>query len=539
MTTHPLFVVSVTCFAIACTPAASEECFVDAQCPAGMACLAGQCGEPEGSTGEAVETTGPIDKLDLGGGVGDGQTCASAEFVATNAGCEFWATDLPNVWAPSSAYSLDIAAEQTFAVVVANVSAEDNAEVSVFAGAQSDPLQTATVGPLGTYAFLLPNDLQIDPTRTGRGRAFRVESDRPITAYQFQPLDNLAPVYSNDASALLPVHVLGTDYVAITSNGYSVNLYPDGFEPVVLPTGAYVTVVATEDTTQVAFFPTDALLEGDWQGVVLDRGETFTLVSNPQDPRAGNGSLSGTRVISDRPLAAFSGNIAASVPETATECCLDHVEHQLLPTVAWGARYVTAPPPDALDPAHDDPVEIRLVGAYDDTPLVYPLGMPAGAPTTIDAHRTVAFSTTEPVIVESADPDKPFALAQYLYNAEETNPTGVTGDPSMIVVPSVEQLMDRYVFLAPYGYATSTVTVVAPHGAEVRLDDKPLGDSRLIGDADGVTWGYRRAKIDPGAHVVSSDEPIGITVVGYDRFVSYAYAGGSAVAVIHDAPPAP
>src|SRR5690606_20136010 len=135
-----------------------------------------------------------------------------------------------------------------------------------------------------------------------------------------------------------------------------------------------------------------------------------------------DGSLSGTRIIADKPVAVFSGNIGAGVPAGATECCLDHVEHQLLPTVAWGTRYVAAPPPDPSSTSSDDPVVVRLVGAYDDTPLVYPAGKPAGAPDTIHAHQDIEFSTTAPIIVESSDEDKPFSLTQYLYNSGEANP---------------------------------------------------------------------------------------------------------------------
>lgn len=534
------FMLGIALFAPACSvPTAAEECFVDAHCPDGVACVEGQCAMPGTADGGSEDTHDISGKLDVGNGIGNARTCEAVSFIATNAGCEFWAVDLPNIWEPSSPYSLNVASDQQFAVVVANIADDVNAHVSVFVGTEATALEEATVGPLGTYAFLLPSSLQLDPVANGGGTAFRVESDVPITAYQFQPLDNVTPVYSNDATSLLPAHVLQTDYIAVTDFGREVNVYPSGWTETAVPAGAFVTVVATEDETRVDLFPTEVLVDGGWQGIRLNRGNTFTIISDPSNVAVIDGSLSGTRVIADKPVAVFSGNIAAGVPAGATECCLDHVEHQLLPTVAWGTRYVAAPPPDPDVITSNDPVVVRLVGAYDDTPLVYPAGKPAGAPDTIHAHQDIELSTTEPIIVESSDEAKPFSLTQYLYNSGEANPGGEMGDPAMIVVPAVEQLMDRYVFLAPYGYRTNVVTIVAPAGAEVTLDDGPVGSFATIGDSGGVTWTYARVEIEAGAHVVSADMPVGVTIVGYDRQVSYAYAGGSAVDVIHDAPPAP
>lgn len=493
---------------------------------------------PIGATGDEGDS-GDREKLDVGGGISGPPTCENISFHATNAGCEFWGVDLPNVWHPSTPYSLDVAANQQFAIVVANVSEEDNANVAVFSGASTSALEEAVVAPRGTYAFLLTSEQGLDPERNGAGTAFRVESDVPITAYQFQPLDNLTPSYSNDATSLLPVHVLHNDYIAVTEYGVEVNVYASGWTEESVPAGAFVTVVATENGTHVDFYPTEVLVEGAWRGVVLNRGDTFTILSDPSSAAVIDGSLSGTRVRSDRSIAAFSGNIVARVPQSTQECCVDHVEHQLLPTVAWGTRYVVAPPPDPDTVSEADPMVVRLVGAYDDTEISYPAGRPDGAPQTIDANQDLEFSTSLPVIIEGADPDKPFSVTQYLYNSGEANLEGRQGDPAMVVVPTMEQLMDRYVFLAPYGYRTSVVSIVAPTDAEVILDGQPIQPLATIGDYGGAHWGYRVAEIEPGAHSIVGDVPIGVTVFGYDDYVSYAYTGGSAVEVLHDAPPAP
>ena len=87
---------------------------------------------------------------------------------------------------------------------------------SLRAGAQS--VDAGAVPPDTMRVFELPA-LSIAPGLTSAdGMAYRVESDLPITAYQFQPLDNTSPVFSNDATLLFPTHVLDTDYTAITGD---------------------------------------------------------------------------------------------------------------------------------------------------------------------------------------------------------------------------------------------------------------------------------------------------------------------------------
>jgi hypothetical protein len=521
----------------ACTvPGGDYGCFVDEHCPNGQACVEGMCAMPTDSDGMDTDPFMPGGKLDLASGGGDlPATCADATLVRTNTGCEFWAADLPNAWLPANAYNYDIAADQQFAVVVANTSESESAVVSAYSGADGSAIETATVAPLHTHTFELPAQ-SIDPTRNDGGVGYRIESDVPITAYQFQPLDNLVPVYSNDASSLLPSHVLENDYIAITSNGSGVNMYPDGFEAQVYSAGAFVTVVATQNNTSVQFYPTASLVEGAWEGVMLNRGQTFTILSDALLAETVPANLTGTRVIASAPVAVFSGNVTAADPPGWTKCCLDHVEHQMLPIAAWGWRYLVAPPPAPAHPLSDARAVYRVTAAFDGTPLSYPNGTPDGAPTQIDAGDIAMFITDEPVIVES-DEDHPIAVGQFLLNSGELG--GSLGDPALLLVPAVEQLQPRYVFLTPAGYATNVVTVAYPSGTAVHVDGAEAPNAEDIGTIAGETWRYSKWSLEPGAHVVEADRAVGIAVYGYDETVSYAYAGGSAVELISDVPPIP
>lgn len=532
----------VACLAaVACVPAApAGTCFVDAHCGPDLACIDGLCAMPMSTSSDDGLLGGDDLKLDAGGSAAEiPSTCGAAAGVRTNAGCEFWAVDLPNSWLPAEPFSYDIAADQQFAVVVANVSVADVATVEVFEGGDTQPLLTVTVDPLDTATLKLP-ERSIDPTQNAKGVAFRITSDVPITAYQFQPLDNLVPVYSNDASALLPAHVLEDDYIAVTSDAIGLTMYSNtSWESATYSAGAFVTAVATEDDTHVEVYPTAGLAPGSIDDVVLDRGETFTILSSTEnltgDPY---GNLSGTRVLADRPIAVFSGNISTLEPRGSAECCADHVEHQMLPLVAWGASYIALPPPRPGSIVDDAPAAYRITAAFDGTQLTYVGGAPEGAPTALDANETATFTTSEPLLVRS-DADHPFAVTQFLVSSG-ANPGGsAAGDPAMIAQPSLSQLQTRYVFLTPAGYEESIVSVYAPSGATVSIDGQEIMSWREVGDIDGSTWASARVRMQPGAHVLIADQHAGIDVYGYDDYVSYAYAGGSAVERISEAPPIP
>jgi hypothetical protein len=459
-------------------------------------------------------------------------TCEDAVELATNLGCEFWAVDLPNVNDLPPLVLPVTPQNQQFAIVVANT-AEVAVHVSIFFGAVEIPTMEADVEPGSTHTFEMPDQSIAAGVTSADGTAWRIESDLPITAYQFNPLDNTMPVYSNDASLLFPVHTLADDYYAVTGDATLVAL--DAFNYSAKNTGGFVSIVALEDGTEVDVYPTAPLYAGPTTDVLLDRGQVLTAIAS-ELREAGN--LSGTRVVASAAVAVFSGSVATSEPTDTDACCADHVEHQMPPLQAWGTTYAVVPPPAA---SGGDDVEsvVRLIGGFDGTMLAYEPSAPAGAPTVLDSGETVAVRTAQPFIVSTVDDTQSLAVVQFLLSNQNFGLSH--GDPSMIVTPAMQQFRERYVFLAPSGYATDWVTIVAPADADVELDGVAIAVAgwASVGDVDGVAWVYGHVPLEDGEHVVDASAPIGIVVVGYDSDVSYGYPGGSGLLPIAEPPPPP
>ncbi len=495
-------------------------------------------GTEDGADSSSGDSTGAM-KLDvapgtdMGGGPAGG--CDALEDLPTNQGCEFWAVDLPNV-SVVPPFTIDtVPADQQFAVVVSNPSDTDTANVEIFVADEMMPVDMGPVPVQTMRVFQLPA-LNIAPgTTSSTGQAYRIVSDLPIVAYQFQPLDNASPVFSNDATILFPTHVFSGDYTAITGDAILVGA--DGFSVSDDNTGAFVSVVGVEDGTTVTLYPTLALFPGAYQDVVLDRGQVLTAISSDRGAPAW-GNLSGTRVIADKPVGVFSGSVSTSEPEGTDACCADHVEHQMLPLTAWGQAYAAAPAAPASGGGSDASL-FRITGAFDGTTLNYDPAVPPGAPLSIDAGQTVAFVSETPFTVHATDPEQSFAVAQFLLSNQYFG-AGRPGDPTMILLPAVEQFQAEYAFLMPQGYTTNFVTVVRPVGTPMTLDGADVGSGFLpLGLLDGVQYEYAHLSPPPGSHVVEADAPFGIIVSGHATDVSYGYAGGSGVGIISEPPPPP
>jgi hypothetical protein len=361
--------------------------------------------------------------------------------------------------------------------------------------------------------------------------AYRVESSVPVTAYQFNTLEQSAARFSADASLLFPTHVLRGDYTTFTGDAIY-GMHGDQ--------GAYISVVGTEDGTTVDVFPTATLMPGaPEQGVVIDRGEVYTVLSESLGGTVvpGEGNLTGSRIVADKPVAVFSGNVATGEPVAEMwTCCSDHLEEQMLPLEAWGLSYLIAPPVNPENNGTNSIASYRMVGGEDGITLTYAPATPAGAPAVLDAYEVAYFVTDQAFTVEGS---RPFGIAQF-HPGIGANPWADYGDPAMIVLPAQDQLQDIYVFLVPPTYNLNFVSVVRPVGTTTTLDGATVTELAFpVATLGGTEYEFVQVPVEEGAHSVEGEEPFEILVYGYADAASYGYPGGSGLKFIDEPPPPP
>jgi len=515
--------------------------------------------------------------------------CIAAERDRSNAGCEYWAVDLDN-----AVTDRGNAAAQQFAVVVSNVEPDVVATVTVDedTSAMGAPqavrtVATARVGPRSLEVFKLgPKEVDGSApgtfdtgTHTAIARnAFRVRSNVPLVAYQFNPLEN-ANVFSNDASLLLPTPALGTgDGRAYVIAGWpqTIATSEDPSQNFNSNLRAFLAIVGTRPDTRVKIRTTARVVPGGPAPAGIPKGGELEVTLQPFEVlnlETGdfNADFTGSVIDANAEVAVHVGSEASDAPTFATlagrYCCADHLEEQAIPLRAVGKRYVLGRVPNrsraiaaagGAIAAFDEPEFYRLVATTAGvTRITTTLPPPynamelagEGANVTVVAHQDFVLTSTEPVLVADVQASQEAAGV----------PSGLPGgDPSLTFVPPVEQWRSDYVLLTPDKYAFDFLVVTAPFGAQVFVDGLPIdGKVCELGAADGLDEKQRRAKdppfvvyrcqlsfptVDPskasplnvlpgrqndGVHRVQADYPVGVLVYGFDSFVSYAYAGGT------------
>jgi len=380
---------------------------------------------------------------------------------------------------------------------------------------------------------------------SGRGAAFEIFSDIPVTTYDILPFGG-ARSHFPSAELMYPTSVWGTNYLAI--------LPPAGTHHT--PGPLWMQVVGLEDDTTVTLVAKANLqgggglagaTAGDPVDFTVDAGEYL------QWEIAGNQEATGTVLQSDKPIALFSGNRFLRLqPMNAPGGEAAHQQNSAVS--ALGFDYIGSPYETRRKDLAPEEVNYRIVGVVDGTQLSYEPAI-AGAPTSLAHGEVVDFATEFPFQVLSQGDTHPFVLSQLMDTSNIPGGTrpGATapgfgpmlGDEEWVMVLPHAQYMDRYVFFTDPTYATTNLvlTRVDPGDGfhEVTVDClgeitgwQPVGNSGLY---EVATADLMRADIgvngcENGLHVAESEGPFGVTVWGLDSYSSYAYpAGGNAFAL--------
>lgn len=515
--------------------------------------------------------------------------CDRARIDRSYVGCDFFAVDLDN----AAINDQNNAAVQQFAVAVANphdvpVDVKVSLNDGAFGGVPEPRVVSEVTVPPGSLEVFKLDQREVDGSTPGAlndgthsavsSNAYRIESSHPITAYQFNPLENV-DVFSNDASLLLPTSAIGTDY-SVVSWPQTIGNSEDPSQDFDSTSDeedlrAFLTVVGTEPDTKLEITLGPEVMEIVPAGPITATlpGQLIDLTIGPYDvvnieTEGLNADFTGTLASADKPIVVFVGSEASDVPKFGTyatrQCCADHLEEQLFPDTALGSFFSVARMPPrtrALAEAAEDGADLGIA-LTDEPEWVRVLAVRPGTTTIL---TTLPPPQDEVVLQQGANrilrAEQDFTLTsdQAVAVLQALPSQGVTGiprqypggDPSIIAVPPVQQYRSDYIFLTPDQYAFDFVVITAEADARVLLDGEELGDRCTMDPADGLpldddedpervvyrcqlsfpiiepgTGDVSPGEQNDGVHTVASNREVGIVVYGFDRFVSYAYVGG-------------
>lgn len=362
-----------------------------------------------------------------------------------------------------------------------------------------------------------------------------IESEFPITIYGKNSIKT-----SSDMFAAIPVTNWGNEYMVVS---YPNDSYKDYPEPETawgnMPRCSEFLVVAAYDNTIVKFTPTVKTWSGKSanveQSVTLNKGQAY-LVQSLNLPTGGD--LSGTVVTSDKPIGLFSGHVRTAIMQGFGYPLdsKDHLCEMLMPVSAWGKNFATGP---FVIQAQTEGNLFRLFTKTPNTVVtirttsgqIYDIFMEnAGTPYEIDYIH-------EPAIWNASDP---IQIAQYMRH-NQSPVDNEAYDPSLVMIPPIEQYVQKISFLSPANPPLNPQQYVA-HYANLIVEEKALStlraDGRLVTEYTnienspiaGTKYYYARVPLNAGSHTFVADSGSFSGILwGHGKADSYAVVLGSSL----------
>jgi len=375
--------------------------------------------------------------------------------------------------------------------------------------------------------------------RSGRGPAWHLTTDAPVTTYDILPYGGAKSVLPS-AELVLPTSAWGTNYYGVVpSTGTN-------------PGQQWGQIVAATDGTTVQVLPS-VTLPGGPAGSNVDAAPvgvttTYTLNAGEVLQWLDTKEMSGTVLAADKPIAFVGGNGYACYKSATSQGGGCDAAHQQIPPVsAFGSTYVGAAYATRRPDGQPESIMYRLLAAADDTQLTYDPPVP-GAPAVAMAGTTVEIETTSSFVVKSQDDQHPFYVAQLMAGCRVPGNTGdmCPGDEEFVNLVPPAQFLSRYVFFTDPTYPTTTLVITRSRGQgtfhDVSVDCVgPVSGWQPVDAAgsferatvDLVREGVAAGACSNGPHAASSDGPFGIMVWGTGNAASYAYPAGGNVAPIN------
>jgi hypothetical protein len=210
----------------------------------------------------------------------------------------------------------------------------------------------------------------------------------------------------------------------------------------------------------------------------------------------------------------------ASIPNDPAHC--SHLEDPVLPVDALGKDYVVPVMSGASGGKYGHTIRVQSIS--DTTAITFEPTMLTG----VTLNRGEVVEVDNVMVDVRISSTTPFAVTQFVNGRSKAVPDGLNvGGPNQIAIPPVSQFRTSYSFAASPDYDTAFASIVAPTGAMVSLDGKPVpAASFLPVGASGMSVARVALTNNDKVHTLTADKAVGLVVYGFTPYASYAYAGG-------------
>ena len=372
-----------------------------------------------------------------------------------------------------------------------------------------------------------------------------VPAEFQVTNSEFSNREKGLHVYTANNSTIF---IIAENYISRSNHGVFL-AYPcltfeteTGYEYVLTSVSgdleSLVLLVGCENETEVSIIPSQSIsLPQDFQltnstSIVLGAESMVNGLLHQMQTLliSSNNDLTGTRIVSNKPLTVIAGHECAVIPPSVGGC--EPFALQIPPTLTWGMSFLLSPLGTRVSGT-----EYELV-TVEETSIVLSCGNNSTfIPTTITAS-SIQFSSNEYCSLLTS---KPVLVVQFV-TASFLN--GISG-PALTLIAPTDQYVNEISFITLPGdlffIQFISVTVQTEHFDESRilLDGERLDCQwTVIYKGPSIISGYgciiniSSWTNNSRQHVLShsdDDGLISVAVYGFNSFSGYAYLGGQLI----------
>ncbi|KAK3583074.1 hypothetical protein CHS0354_004019 [Potamilus streckersoni] len=354
-------------------------------------------------------------------------------------------------------------------------------------------------------------------------KAIHVTADAEVVCYGANKMS-----LSNDVFLGIPTDALGTEYYAVT------HCDCDG----IFDTKSEVGIASTNDGTKVIITlpKSDPNLSVTLNNTKYGPGDSFKVTMNRYDTLQlqSDRDLTGVHIVSDKPIATFSGNVKTNIGLGQSA---DHLVEQLTSVDRWGRQFVSAP-----IPARTVGDIFKIVASEDNT-VIRITGLPPITLAKAGEAINVTLPSDQYKMIKS---DKPVLVTQFVQSEQDPHEPA---DPSMMILPPYELFGSDYTFTTPeysrpdFGndarFRYENLFMLVADSSEkdgLLLDGKPLPKNLVWHPISGTSLSGTNFQVSHGTHTVRHTNPLSIFggyLYGHAYHESFAFPTGMRLATIN------